>query len=588
MKKRLYINSLFFKIVCAVSAGIICLAVILGAINVNLSKRVFLANFAESQEKIFNQVDLEFYSLYQDIAAIMDKTCSNQSIIRYITSAYEDQYDERQCILDMKKVIDDTEFSSHRGFNIMLAGMSGKTYIHNSSDKLVMQADQILQSDISLKALETPKILASGYREQGFTETMAGYPVVIFAKAIQERGSSEILGIVFLTLKESEIKKLYSAYTSQTSEIMIFNQYEELLSSETPENFQYDRQRKAAAVMREMEEKGLKKMNRVSEEGLKSYQIQRLQNTSYQMLGIIDPEAAFSEEYNILVVILITAGVTVLVAMALFFLVRAQTKPLYRLADTMKRVRDGKLDEYVEVTGTDEVRELSRTYNDMITELNRYIEELIKIQEEKRSAEIHALQMQINPHYMYNTLASIKWLVWQGDGNRAAQVIDAFISLLRNTISNTDEFITVEQEIENLRNYVLINQTRYGDNIRVEFFVPLGCGSYKVPKLILQPFVENAFFHAFPEGRQGSIQIFVKESEGYLKFRIEDDGVGMDMKKLMSLKNKDRKKGEHFTGIGINNVDDRIKMIYGMDYGINIISQEGKGTTVTIHLPLRE
>lgn len=588
MKKRLHINSLFFKIVCAVSAGIICLAVILGAINVNLSKRVFLDNFAESQEKIFNQVDSEFYSLYQDIAEIMDKTCSNQSIIRYITGTYEDQYDEIQCILDMKKVIDETEFSNHREFNIMLAGMSGRTYIHNSSDKLVIPAEQIIQSDISMKVLENPKILASGYREQGFTDTMAGSPVVVFAKAIQERGSSEIQGIAFLTIKESELQKLYSAYTSQTSEIMIFNQYGELLSSENPADFQNDRQRKATAVMSEMEEKGLKKMDRISGEGLKSYQIQRLQNTSYQMLGIIDPEAAFSEEYNILVVILITAGVTALVAIALFFLVRAQTKPLYRLADTMKRVRDGKLDEYVEVTGTDEVRELSRTYNDMIMELNRHIEELMKIQEEKRSAEIHALQMQINPHYMYNTLASIKWLAWQGDGSKAAQVIDAFISLLRNTISNTDEFITVEQEIENLKNYVLINQTRYGDNIRVEFFVPMRCGSYKVPKLILQPFVENAFFHGFPEGRKGSIQIFVKESEGYLKFQIEDDGVGMDMKKLMSLRNKDCKKGEHFTGIGINNVDDRIKMIYGMNYGINIISQEGGGTTVTIQLPLKQ
>ncbi|MDO5424096.1 MAG: histidine kinase [Eubacteriales bacterium] len=193
--------------------------------------------------------------------------------------------------------------------------------------------------------------------------------------------------------------------------------------------------------------------------------------------------------------------------------------------------------------------------------------------------------MQINPHYMYNTLASVKWLIWQGDSEKSTKVIDAFISLLRNTISNTDEFIPLEQEIENLKNYVLINETRYGDRIRTEFYVPSGCGAYKVPKLILQPFVENAFFHAFPEGQSGVIQIFVREKEGTLVIEIADDGVGLADEKLASLKK--REKGEHFTGIGVNNVDDRLKMIYGEAYGISIRSGEGKGTTVWVRIPIK-
>ena len=113
------------------------------------------------------------------------------------------------------------------------------------------------------------------------------------------------------------------------------------------------------------------------------------------------------------------------------------------------------MQEYVDVEGTEEIQELSKAYNTMLERINQYIEERMKIQEEKRNAEIHALQMQINPHYMYNTLASIKWLTWQGDVKKSTAVIDAFISLLRNTISNTDEFVTVEQEVANLKNYVL-------------------------------------------------------------------------------------------------------------------------------------
>lgn len=238
--------------------------------------------------------------------------------------------------------------------------------------------------------------------------------------------------------------------------------------------------------------------------------------------------------------------------------------------------------------GTEEIQELSKAYNTMLERINQYIEERMKIQEEKRNAEIHALQMQINPHYMYNTLASIKWLTWQGDVKKSTAVIDAFISLLRNTISNTDEFVTVEQEVANLKNYVLINQTRYGDAVGVEFYVVDKCKEYLVPKLILQPFVENAFFHAFPEGMEGEIFVFIKEEKKYLRFDIEDNGVGMDAEQLYTLNNKKDKKSEHFTGIGINNVDDRIKLIYGMDYGINIVSEKDKGTTITILLPRKE
>ena len=149
----------------------------------------------------------------------------------------------------------------------------------------------------------------------------------------------------------------------------------------------------------------------------------------------------------------------------------------------------------------------------MVDELDSYIHSLIQVEKDKRAAEIHTLQMQINPHYIYNTLASIKWLIWQGDTQKTTGVIDAFIALLRNTISNTDEFVTVEQEIQNLKNYVLINQARYGDSVSAEFYVTPQCSSYRVPKLILQPFVENAFFHGFADGRRGKIQVFVKEED---------------------------------------------------------------------------
>lgn len=236
------------------------------------------------------------------------------------------------------------------------------------------------------------------------------------------------------------------------------------------------------------------------------------------------------------------------------------------------------------VEGTTEVQELASTYNYMLDDLKHYVEELVQTQKKQQQAEISALQMQINPHYIYNTLASIKWLVYQNDTPKTVRTIDAFISLLRNTISNSDEFISVSQEMINIQNYILINQTRYGDSIQIEYYISRTCEACLLPKMILQPFIENTFFHAYPEGRCGTIQIVVKQEGSKLTIQIIDDGIGMTREKVLKIMNEKTKK-EHYSGIGVHNVQERLKLLYGDDYGIHIISEK-KSTMVEIVLPV--
>jgi len=122
--------------------------------------------------------------------------------------------------------------------------------------------------------------------------------------------------------------------------------------------------------------------------------------------------------------------------------------------------------------------------------------------------------------------------------DKSIQVIDAFIAMLRNVISNSDKFISVGQEVENLKNYVFVNQARYGESVIVEYYILPRYLKHQIPKMILQPLVENAFFHAFPDGRRGSINIFVKEEKGNLRFDIVDNGVGMTGEQLAELRQR--------------------------------------------------
>ena len=243
--------------------------------------------------------------------------------------------------------------------------------------------------------------------------------------------------------------------------------------------------------------------------------------------------------------------------------------------------------QYVEISGNGEIQELAKAYNQMLDDINHYVDSIIEIQKQKRQAEINALQMQINPHYIYNTLTSIKWLIMQGDTIKSVKAIDAFIPLLRNTISNSKEYITVSEEIENLKNYIYINHIRYGEKIKTEFFVGLNDPEeFVIPKMILQPFIENAFFHAFPQGQNGNILVCIREKKERLVIEIIDDGVGMEPEKVGELENnKEQHKGEHFSGIGINNIRDRLNLIYEDNYSLDIKSTPGEGTTITVELP---
>jgi len=211
---------------------------------------------------------------------------------------------------------------------------------------------------------------------------------------------------------------------------------------------------------------------------------------------------------------------------------------------------------------------------------------LISTQEKQRKSELKALQHQINPHFIYNTLTSIKFMMNQGKKEEASQTIESFIVLLQNTISNLDEIITVEQEIENLKNYVQIMQTRYSDRINVHYFVSPTSLELYVPKLILQPFIENAFFHAFTHKKAGHIHILVAEKDNFLICEMIDDGDGMEQSATQT--NAPSKKNQLFSGIGVRNVHERIQLLYGLRYGVDISSEPGKGTKVEIRLPIEK
>lgn len=562
--------------------GILLMAIVVSCMVLGMSKDVFTETYGRSQEKVFLQVEEEWNSFHENLQNITDAIDFSWAFRLYLTEG--DRFDNVrtfQNIYQMEKDLEQSKASDLERLNILVMGVGGKHYL-SRTETITATDQEIWNSRPVLLAIQEPEVLHYTYSHGAYTATGRDTDVIIVSKALYYHESKEIYGVVLITLTMDELKRYYDYFTTDNTNMYLVDEENRIICSSDvsrigtiADSIWYTR---AGETDREL--------FRMRENGVSLTVMQReLQYLGCRLYGIIDNDMALGRLYNMPLLILLCAVVGAMILLLCLIYTRQTLRPLSELVQRMGRIRKGDFDQYMPVEGTTEVQELASTYNYMLDDLQSYINELMETQKARRKSEIKALQMQINPHYIYNTLASIKWLVYQNDRERTVQTIDAFISLLRNTISNTDEFITIDQEVQNLENYILINHTRYGDAVQVEFYVSQNCRDCLLPKMILQPFVENAFFHAFPSGRSGMIEIYMKQKEGELEIRIVDDGIGMEQNRAEEAVKQAGNK-EHFSGIGIHNVQERLELLYGKQYGVSI-SRPEEGTEVLIRLPAK-
>jgi two-component system sensor histidine kinase YesM len=225
----------------------------------------------------------------------------------------------------------------------------------------------------------------------------------------------------------------------------------------------------------------------------------------------------------------------------------------------------------------------------MIEKINDLLKQVLDEHIRKKDAEYKALQAQINPHFLYNTLNSIRWMAMIQKADNIKKVVDALGRLLRNCTSKVDEYICIREEIENLKDYIYIEKIAYKNKFQVEWDIDQEVLQYKCIKFILQPFVENSIFHGIqPKEQYGTIWISVKKQNDLIMFSIRDDGVGMAEEQVKDLLSNDIDGIKEFSGIGISNVNERIQMAYGRQGGIFVESKLGEYTNITIKIPAIE
>lgn len=307
--------------------------------------------------------------------------------------------------------------------------------------------------------------------------------------------------------------------------------------------------------------------------------------TGWKLIGVV-PESVQTARINNFRYYIFT---TIMVLMMMLLegnrlISRKISKPIRKLDESVKTYEaGGKTDIYI--GGSSEIRHLGYSVQRSYERIETLMEEIICQQNERRKSELDALQSQINPHFLYNTLDSIIWMA-EGKKNEEVVVMTASLArLLRQSISNEDELVTIGKEVEYVRSYLTIQKMRYKDKLEFEIEVEPCIAHVPIIRLVLQPIVENAIYHGLKyKDSKGLLKV-----HGYMKgenvvIDIIDDGVGMDEETLKHIYDK-HKVNYRSNGVGVYNVQQRLILYYGKDYGIIYHSEKGKGTTASVVIP---
>ena len=280
-----------------------------------------------------------------------------------------------------------------------------------------------------------------------------------------------------------------------------------------------------------------------------------------------------------------------------FLFIKYVTKPLYVLKMLMNRAERGDLRAYWTSKSSNEWTQLGESYNQMLNRLEDLIKQVKREESLKKEAEMEALHYQLNPHFLYNTLNTIKWVAKIHKTPQISEVVSALVRLLQASLGKKGEFITLREEIGLTHDYMEIQKFRYGDRIQIVMEVEELTLSCLVPRMLLQPLVENAIIHGIePTKREGRITIRSWLDRDLLLCQVEDNGVGIQMEegssgwKAMHAVGgaQSGKLRERMSGVGISHIREKIKLYYGPQFKMHIGSKPGEGTTIRMSLPIHQ
>ena len=577
-------SSIQSVIFATVAVLVLSAVVIVTGVSMKFTNTSIFENSSEYTHTIIQQMNQNIDSYIDYMENIAYLISSNEDVQDYL---FDEKIDNegRYRILNQFQTILDSRSDIR---NVGIISKNGRMLINDGS-KSVNQDLDLNTQEWYATALEKPNgpILTSSHVQHIISGERPW--VITLSRGIRDRsGSGEKEGVFFIDLNYSAISGLcdqstvgtkgYAFILDAKGNIVYHPQQQQLYNELQTENI---------SLIMDTDEDTV--LTGTGNDG-KLYSISRSEKTGWTVVDCTNVKELLSKSRQAQSVYVLTAIILVIVALLFSrFMARSITLPIQKLRDSMKKVQEGDFSvSDVVVDSKNEIGSLTKSFDVMTHRIHELMEQNVHEQEEKRKSELKALQSQINPHFLYNTLDSIIWMA-EGKKNEEVVLMTASLArLLRQSISNEDEVVPIANEVEYARGYLTIQKMRYKD--KLEFQIDVDSSILYIPliKLVLQPIIENAIYHGLKYKESKGLLIvkgFMKDGNAVLQ--VIDDGVGMDEETLAHIYDK-HKVNYHSNGVGVYNVQKRLKLYYGDDYGITYESEKGKGTTATITIPGRQ
>lgn len=558
--------------------------VIVTGVSMRFTNNSIFENSSEYTHTIIQQMNQNIDSYIDYMENIAYLISSSEDVQDYL---FDDEIDNegRYRILNQFETILDSRSDIR---NVGIISKNGRMLINDGKKSVNSDLDLNTQEWYT-QALDSPEgpMLTSSHVQHIISGERPW--VITLSRGIRDReGSGEKEGVFFIDLNYSAISELcdqstvgtkgYAFILDARGNIVYHPQQQQLYNELQTENISLIMDTEDDTVLTGTGSNG------------KLYSISRSDKTGWTVVDCTNVRELLSKSRQAQSIYVLTAVILVIVALLFSrFMARSITLPIQKLRDSMKKVQEGDFSvSDVVVDSDNEIGSLTKSFDVMTHRIQELMEQNVHEQEEKRKSELKALQSQINPHFLYNTLDSI---IWMAEGKKYEEVVlmtASLARLLRQSISNEDEVVPIANEVEYAKGYLTIQKMRYKD--KLEFQIDVDPSILHIPliKLVLQPIIENAIYHGLKYKESKGLLIikgFMKDGNAVLQ--VIDDGVGMSEDTLAHIYDR-HKVNYHSNGVGVYNVQKRLKLYYGEDYGITYESAEGKGTTATITIPGRQ
>lgn len=441
--------------------------------------------------------------------------------------------------------------------------------LSNEADLDMSVSEDMMKEDWYIESIHNTMPVLTGARMQSFSDDKDNWVISISTEITGAAG--ENLGVLLMDMKYSVVEDHLTRLDLGTEGyVFLLNDKGELVYDKDTSYFSDpDKQKQLQAVLAEGDSYD-------KEQNMLTYQT-RIENAGWTMVGVVSLDTLRMLEQQLFEAVLLTG---VLLFGAVLLLCVLFTRRLAAPVADLKRGMD-EIEKLAEISvqrhGFTEMELLAGNYNRMIRRVRELMEEVSEKEKTLRQSELNVLVSQINPHFLYNTLDTIVWMAEFGDSRKVIALTKSLAAFFRLSLGGGREMVTVADELEHVRQYLYIQKERYEEKLSYEISAPEELMDYTVPKIILQPVVENSIYHGIkPMDGPGKVTVTVQEDGDRLVFTVTDNGVGFDTAAPAG-KDASRK-----NGVGLQNVDGRLKLLYGPDYGVTADSTPGAGCTVRL------